>query len=79
MTVVSNTGPIVALAKADELRFLQALYGVVLIPPAVHRELLTKVGPEAQRIDDALAGFLQIRSEPEPPAEVDRLTRGLGA
>jgi uncharacterized protein len=58
---------------------LQILYGEILIPPAVQRELLAKVGPEAQRIDDALAGFLRVVSVPRPPAEVDRLTRGLGA
>jgi predicted nucleic acid-binding protein len=79
VTAVSNTGPIVALAKVDELPLLRASYGEVLIPPAVHRELLAKVGPEAQRIDDALAGFLRITSVPQAPPEVDRLTRGLGA
>ena len=47
--VVSNTGPLIALAKADRLTVLEAMYGVVQIPPAVHRELLAKTGPEAQR------------------------------
>jgi predicted nucleic acid-binding protein len=79
VTVVSNTGPIVALAKVDGLTLLRALYGDVLIPPAVHRELLAKAGPEAQRIDAALAEFLRITVVPEPLAEVDRLTRGLVA
>ena len=79
MTVVSNTGPIVALAKADHLSLLRILYGDVLIPPAVHRELLAKVGPEAERIDDGLAGFLRITPISRPPEEVDRLTSGLGA
>ncbi len=79
MTVVSNTGPIVALAKADHLSLLHLLYGEVLIPPAVHRELLAKVGPEAQRIDDGLAGFLRMTPISGLPEEVDRLTAGLGA
>jgi predicted nucleic acid-binding protein len=57
MTVVSNTGPLVALAKADHLLLLRVLYEEVLIPPAVHRELLAKSGPEAQRLDEALAEF----------------------
>lgn len=79
MTVVSNTGPIVALAKADRLALLRDLYGEVLIPPAVHRELLAKAGPEAQAIDDGLAGFLRVTPTSPPPEEVDRLTSGLGA
>jgi predicted nucleic acid-binding protein len=79
VTVVSNTGPIVALAKADELPLLRALYGEILIPPAVHRELLAKAGPEAQRIDDALAGFLRIVPISQSPEEVDRLASGLGS
>jgi uncharacterized protein len=77
--VVSNTGPIVALAKADHLALLRILYGEVLIPPAVHRELLAKAGPEAQRIDDGLAGFLRVTPITSPSEEVDRLTSGLGA
>jgi uncharacterized protein len=79
MTVVSNTGPIVALAKADYLSLRRILYGEVLIPPAVHREVLAKVSPEAERIDDGLAGFLRITPISRPPEEVDRLTSGLGA
>ena len=79
MTVVSNTGPIVALAKADHLGVLRTLYGEVLIPSAVHRELLAKTGPEAQRIDDGLAAFLRITPISKPREEVDRLTSGLGA
>lgn len=79
MIVVSNTGPIVALAKADHLSLLPILYGEVLIPPADHRELLAKVGPEAKRIDDGLAAFLRVSPIAQPPEEVDRLTSGLGA
>jgi predicted nucleic acid-binding protein len=79
VTVVSNTGPIVALAKADQLSLLRLLYGEVLIPPAVHWELLAKAGPEAPRIDDGLAGFLRVSPISTPSEEHDRLTSGLGA
>jgi predicted nucleic acid-binding protein len=79
MTVVSNTGPIVALAKADALPLLQVLYTEILIPPAVHRELLAKVGPEANRIDDALAAFVRISPISHTPEEIERLASGLGA
>lgn len=79
MTVVSNTGPIVALAKADQLGLLRLLYGEILIPPAVHRELLAKAGPEAVRIDDGLAGYLRVTPISPTLSEHDRLTSGLGA
>jgi predicted nucleic acid-binding protein len=79
MTVVSNTGPNVALAKADHLSLLHVLYGEILIPPAVHRELLAKVGPEADRIDDGLAAFLRITPITRLPEEVHRFISGLGA
>jgi predicted nucleic acid-binding protein len=79
MTVVSNTGPNVALAKADHLSLFHVLYGEILIPPAAHRELLAKVGPEADRIDDGLAGFLRITPISRLSEEADRLISGLGA
>ena len=64
--VISNTGPSIALAKADQLALLESLFGRVRIPPAVHRELLTKVGPEAARLDEALRGLIEVT--PAPPA-----------
>jgi predicted nucleic acid-binding protein len=39
MMVVSNTGPLIALAKIDRLALQEQLFGQVLIPLAVHREL----------------------------------------
>ena len=39
MIVISDTTPIISLLKADHLELLQKLYGNVLIPKAVYREL----------------------------------------
>ncbi len=39
MIVVSDTTPIISLLKADCLELLQRLYGKVLIPMAVYKEL----------------------------------------
>ncbi len=39
MIVISDTTPIISLMKADCLELLQKLYGKVLIPEAVYREL----------------------------------------
>lgn len=40
MTTVSNTSPISNLAKIRQLNLMQELYETVLIPVAVHEELL---------------------------------------
>jgi len=78
MTIVSNTGPLIALAKADKLPLLKQLFRRICIPPAVHRELLAKTGPEAARLDDALARFIEITPAPQIPPEVKAVTLRLG-
>ncbi len=39
MIVVSDTTPVISLMKANQLELLEKLYGNVLIPEAVYREL----------------------------------------
>lgn len=77
MTLISNTGPLIALAKVDRLPLLQALFGKVLIPPAVHRELLAKSGVDARRLDVALAQFVHVTSRPTATPEVKNATAHL--
>jgi predicted nucleic acid-binding protein len=60
VNVVSDTGPLIALAKVDQLSLLQALFRQVHIPSAVHHELLTKPGPESPRLKGALQGILKL-------------------
>lgn len=60
MKVVSNTGPLIGLAKINQLFLLKNLYPDVLIPPMVHRELLGKVGNESDQIDSALQDFINV-------------------
>jgi len=50
MAVVTNTGPLIMLAKIDQLTLLQQMFTTVFIPPAVHRELLAKSGPEVDSL-----------------------------
>jgi predicted nucleic acid-binding protein len=38
--LVSNTGPVIALALIDRIDILQKLFQQVSIPDAVHKELL---------------------------------------
>jgi uncharacterized protein len=77
MNIVSNTGPLIALAKADQLRLLESLFGQVHIPPAVHRELLAKSGVEAERLDQAFATFIRVVEHPEPTEDVRLVTLSL--
>lgn len=72
MSIVSNTGPLIALAKVDQLYLLERLFDQVYVPPAVHRELLVKTGPEASRLDHAFTTFIRMAGRP-------RLTPGVEA
>jgi predicted nucleic acid-binding protein len=60
MKIVSNTGPIIGLAKIGLLFLLNQLASQVIIPPTVRRELLGKIGPETEQIDRALNEFLKV-------------------
>lgn len=74
MSVVGDTGPLIAFAKADRLSLLQELYGEVLIPPAVEHELFAKASPELRRIEAALGSFLHVTPPVVPPPEVRGVT-----
>lgn len=67
MKIVSNTGPIIGLAKINRLSILKDLAGEILIPPMVHRELLAKIGVESNLIDEALNSFIHVF--PVPPLD----------
>ena len=63
MIFVCNTGPLIALAKLDRLVLLQHLGGTsVFIPPMVHKELWSKIGPEAPLIETALRTFIHNKA-----------------
>ncbi len=61
MKVVSNTGPLIGLAKVNQLSLLKSMYREVLIPPMVHKELMGKVGMESDQIDSALQDFINVK------------------
>ena len=60
MKLVSNTGPIIGLAKIGRLDLLKSLVGDVLIPPFVHKELFGKLGTEAVMIEEGLRDFIRV-------------------
>jgi predicted nucleic acid-binding protein len=63
--VVSNTGPIIGLAKIGRLDLLNSLAGEILIPPFVHKELFGKLGAEAVRIEEGLRNFIRVAAVTE--------------
>ena len=77
MSLVSNTGPLIALAKIDRISLLEHMFSRVLIPPAVQRELLAKTGPESARLDEALFSFVRVTETPPLVAEVKIATSRL--
>lgn len=79
MTVVTNTGPLIILAKIDQLGLLQQMFTSISIPSAVHRELMAKSGIEVHRLDAVLGEFINISAEPEPLPTVRTATRHLDA
>ena len=72
MTAVTNTGPLIVLAKLNHLHLLPALYGEVIVPHAVYRESIA-VG-QARGYHDAEAthssvALLLVTPEPAPLAD----------
>lgn len=62
MIVVSNTSPISNLAKVGQLTLLQEIYDTILIPSAVHNELLDERAGEA--VITAVQGATWLRIQP---------------
>ncbi|MDW7712647.1 MAG: DUF3368 domain-containing protein [Deferrisomatales bacterium] len=78
MTLVSDTGPLIALAKIGRLPLLGRLgFADVCIPARVRRELLGKIGPESDVIDSALSAFLRTVKAPSATEAVRSAVEGL--
>lgn len=60
MKFVSNTGPIIGLAKIKRIDLLEKLADEVLIPPYVHKELFGKIGSETEQIEEALNNLITV-------------------
>lgn len=83
MKVVSNAGPLIALARLGRLGLLNQLYGIVLIPPEVYQEVVVN-GLRLGAPDAEVAQFFiqqgQIRIAPtELPAGDFLLAFGIDA
>lgn len=75
--VVCDTSPIRALAHLGHLDLLRAVYGPILAPPAVARELL-QPRTALPAIDLALVPFVRVQA-PHNSAQVQQLLGTLGA
>lgn len=53
--VVSDAGPLIALARIDALFILQKLFSQIQIPEAVYQECIVKDGIDSQHIQQAVA------------------------
>lgn len=62
MIVVSDTSPINNLAAINQLALLQQLYGTVIIPDAVYRELTDRDFPVAGATEVQSFDWIQTRS-----------------
>ncbi len=62
MIVVSDTSPINNLAAIKQLHLLQQLYGTVIIPEAVYRELTDPSFPVAGATEVQTFDWIQIRA-----------------
>lgn len=63
--IIADTGPVIALATINRLDIFRELSKQVCVPKTVVRELLAKVGKEADIIDAALSSFMVSCDKPE--------------
>lgn len=58
--VVVNTTPLIALSHVGQLSILKKLYGEIIIPEAVYRELSVKVDSICKRTVDRLLDWIHV-------------------
>jgi len=79
--VVSDSSPLITLARAHHLELLHEFYGQVLIPPEVHEEV-TVAGAGLPGADEVRrASWIQVRSDPGKGvgSAMESACAGLGA
>jgi predicted nucleic acid-binding protein len=79
--VVSDSSPLITLARAHHLELLREFYGQVLIPPEVHEEV-TVAGAGLPGADEVRrASWIEVRSDPGKgvSSAMESACAGLGA
>ena len=78
MILISDTGPLIALAKIGKIEFLKNLaWKAVFIPPMVQRELWGKIGSESAEIESGLNVFIQVTSFQKSDTRLETATADL--
>jgi len=77
--LVSDTGPIIALAKIKQIKLLQNFFNEVQIPLMVYKELMAKTGSEGNEIDKALNEFIIINEKAAPVKKIKPVVQHLGS
>jgi uncharacterized protein len=75
--IVSNTGPLIGLAKGEHLHILPRLAEDVYVPPQVQAELLSKTGPDSSALAEALRTSIKVRIPIVSNAETDNAVKRL--
>jgi predicted nucleic acid-binding protein len=73
--IVSNSGPLIVLAKAGHLGLLHALYGEILIGPTVYAEVVTAGAGQPGAAEVAAAGWVRVRHIDRSEVPSDLLSR----
>ena len=75
LRVVTNTTPLIALAQCDLFPVLQTLFGQVLIPPAVYREVVSEGDGRAgaEETQGAVTDGWLVIQELQEPADASHL------
>ena len=77
MKVVSNSSPLIILYKCDKLELLKNLFGQVLIPEAVHHEVVHNTKDAQQSETISRCDFIQVHPIPEQQFKFShRIDRG---
>ncbi|MCB1157101.1 MAG: DUF3368 domain-containing protein [Leptospiraceae bacterium] len=79
MNIVSNTGPIIALAKIGKIHLLEDLFGKVQIPPMVEREVFIKLSDEVEELEKAISSFIEVTARPVIAREILITIRAIDA
>jgi len=77
--VVSDSSPLNYLALLSDFGLLRQIYHTLVIPPAVHREVVEsgRNYPVSQAVEAALGDWISV-AEPPGPAQVAALRREFG-
>ena len=77
MKVVSNSSPLIILYKCGKLELLEQLFGQVLIPNAVHQEVIYNTKDPQQSEAISRCDFIQVHAIPDQQFEFShRIDRG---